>query len=168
MPIEQASQTGQTLNMKVGPRAIYRIWLDFQVRPLIYKSISTVKADAALASFAASGEGMVWAVLDSGIDADHPHFKLHENLKVNAPLVHRDFTKLDDDNPQDALQDAYGHGTHVAGIIAGEMRVTKDGNPEQPRRRSAPLRVCGMRTAMSLMLRCRCQRFPGWRPSASS
>ena len=37
-------------------------------------SVATVKADAARASFAATGRGIVWAVLDSGVCADHPHF----------------------------------------------------------------------------------------------
>ncbi|WKZ20182.1 MAG: S8 family peptidase [Candidatus Jettenia sp. CY-1] len=113
---------------KVKERAIYHIWPDFPVKSLINKSISTVKADAAQTSFSAYGEGIVWAVLDSGIDATHPHFTLHDNLNLKDPLIHTDFTKLGSANPEDAKQDAFGHGTHVAGIIAGEMRVkNKDG-----------------------------------------
>ena len=97
-------------------RAIYHIWPDFKLKPLINKSISTVKADAAHNSFAALGDDIVWAVVDSGIDAAHPHFGKYANLDLPGPLKHRDFTGSD--NP---LVDAYGHGTHVAGIIAGEM-----------------------------------------------
>jgi subtilisin family serine protease len=111
---------------KIGPLAIYRIWPDFKVNPLIDRSISTVKADAAQTSFAACGEGIVWAVLDSGIDKHHPHFALHDNLTLKAPLVHTDFTQLDSSNSDDALKDEFGHGTHVAGIIAGEMRALKE------------------------------------------
>ncbi|HXQ54851.1 MAG TPA: peptidase S8, partial [Actinomycetes bacterium] len=48
-------------------RAIYRIWPDFPVHPLIDASCATVKADAARRSFDASGRGITWAVLDSGI-----------------------------------------------------------------------------------------------------
>ncbi len=98
--------------------AIYRIWPDFKVRALITKSIRTVKADAAHASFAALGEGIVWAVLDSGIDAKHPHFTKHKNLMLTAPLEHEDFT-----GTGSATADAMGHGTHVAGIIAGELHA---------------------------------------------
>jgi serine protease AprX len=99
----------------MGGRAIYHIWPDFEVRPLISKSISTVKADAARISFAAMGQDIVWAVLDSGIDRDHPHFGLHDNLELAPALEHRDFTG--GGNP---LKDDFGHGTHVAGILAAE------------------------------------------------
>ncbi len=100
----------------VRQRAIYRIWPDFEVRPLISKSVSTVKADAARISFAAMGDDIVWAVLDSGIDQDHPHFKRHANLKLEPALAHCDFT-----TGGDPLKDDFGHGTHVAGILAGEL-----------------------------------------------
>ena len=99
----------------VTHRAVFRIWPDFPVRPLIDASVATVKADAARLSFGASGKGVVWAVLDSGIDADHPHFRAHGNLTVPNPLQHEDFTA----GAKAPLTDAFGHGTHVAGIIAG-------------------------------------------------
>ena len=106
-----------------GSHAIYHIWPDFEVKSLINKSISTVKADAAHNSFAAVGRDIVWAVVDSGIDGSHPHFRKHGNLDLPAPLTHRDFTS----GKEEPLVDAYGHGTHVAGIIAGEM--TKEDGP---------------------------------------
>jgi len=99
-------------------QAIYRLWPDFKVRALINKSIRTIKADAAHASFAALGEGIVWAVLDSGIEARHPHFKKHKNLELPAPLQHEDFS-----GTGPATTDPLGHGTHVAGIIAGELNA---------------------------------------------
>lgn len=98
-------------------RAIYHIWPDFKVRRLTDRTISTVKADAAWASFSAFGHGIVWAVLDSGIEAKHPHFRLHKNLEPQPPLTHFDFTGA---NRPDI--DPFGHGTHVAGIIAGEVK----------------------------------------------
>jgi hypothetical protein len=97
-------------------RAIYHIWPDFPLKRLINKSISTVKADAVHNAFAAFGEGIVWAVVDSGVDGTHPHFRKHGNLHLPEPLEHRDFTSA----PGKPLVDEYGHGTHVAGIIAGE------------------------------------------------
>jgi hypothetical protein len=53
---------------KKSDRAIHHIWPDFDLKPLINKSISTVKGDAAHNAFGALGAGIVWAVIDSGID----------------------------------------------------------------------------------------------------
>ncbi|WP_370947263.1 S8 family peptidase [Amycolatopsis sp. cg5] len=94
-------------------RAIHRIWPDFKVAALINKSCATVKADAAHTAFSALGAGITWAVVDSGIDSGHPHFK--SSLDVVLPVEHKDFT-----GSASPLDDAFGHGTHVAGIIAGE------------------------------------------------
>jgi serine protease AprX len=102
-------------------RAIFHIWPDFEVSACITKSIATVKADAAQNSFSAHGGGITWAVMDSGIKKDHQHFKKYANIDPNSPL-HKDFT-IDGAGPFD---DANGHGTHVAGIIAGEWRVAPD------------------------------------------
>ena len=109
-------------------RAIFHIWPDFEISACIYKSIATVKADAAQNSFSAQGAGITWAVMDSGIQKDHPHFALHKNLDVPEGW-HRDFT-VDGGGPFD---DENGHGTHVAGIIAGEWRVKPDAAPDTKR-----------------------------------
>jgi serine protease AprX len=107
-------------------RAIYHIWPDFKIRALINKTLSTVKADAAHASFSAFGEGIVWAVMDSGIDKTHSHFKMHGNLELEAPLTHMDFTSAGGAAGAPAApSDPNGHGTHVAGIIAGELRASE-------------------------------------------
>jgi serine protease AprX len=107
--------------------AIYRIWPDFAVKALINKSISTVKADAAARSFSALGSGICWAVIDSGIDRDHEHFTARENLELPRGLRHQDFT--DGATRTSALTDPFGHGTHVAGIIAGGMTPGEDDEP---------------------------------------
>ncbi|MFM7177790.1 MAG: S8 family serine peptidase [Bacteroidota bacterium] len=110
------------------PRAVYQIWEDFKVYPLIHATVATCKADAARAAFRAAGQDICWAVIDSGIDGSHPHFTTCANLKGTHAQWHRDFTDDGNDQEQSALRDAYGHGTHVAGIIAGEI-------PEPPPRK---------------------------------
>jgi serine protease AprX len=102
-----------------GRRVVHRIWPDFEVEPLLTGSLATIKADAARVAFSAHGEGIVWAVADTGIDATHPHFALHRTLDVEEPVAHMDFTG-DTVEQVEAPTDPNGHGTHVAGIIAGE------------------------------------------------
>ena len=120
-------------------RAIYRIWPDFKISPCITKSLATVKADAAQTSFCAHGVDITWAIMDSGIDANHPHFALHANVDP-ASSLHADFT----DTPSvpkggnAALIDRFGHGTHVAGIVAGEQ--VADGTKAQAQKMRAVTR----------------------------
>ena len=103
-------------------RVIFHIWPDSEVKALLTHSVSTVKADAALTAFTASGARVVWAVLDSGVQGDHPHFRKHNTLMLEPPLAHVDFTAPPGSAGQ-PLVDAFGHGTHVAGIIAGELSL---------------------------------------------
>jgi serine protease AprX len=130
-----------------GGSVIYRIWEDTEIDITLNKSLTTVKADAAQRAFQAYGKGIVWAVLDSGIQGDHPHFAPREGLlgaidtlKLEMPLEHKDFTpdgstatSTQGTTPggrDTALLDRFGHGSHVAGIIAGYWE-SKDGT-EQP------------------------------------
>lgn len=116
------------------PPVIFRVWPDYPLQPQIDRSAPTVKADAAWRSYDARGHGIVWAVIDSGIDACHPHFSALELAAEGrgemlpqglTSQLHRDFSYLvNPDNPAPAapgtgLSDESGHGTHVAGIISG-------------------------------------------------
>lgn len=102
-------------NLEVGEltHPIYRIWPDFEATALLDKSVSTVKADALQAAFAGYGKDVCWAVLDTGVNASHPHFLQYRNV-LDAPVPHLDFTGRGGETI-----DVNGHGTHVAGIIAG-------------------------------------------------
>lgn len=125
---ERSREEKRTSDGKLSKSPLYRIWQDDEVRPFTNLSISTVKADAARNAFGTSGKDIVWAVLDTGIDAEHPHFAAHENLNLSDPVAHRDFTMgsaSDAELAASARMDTKGHGTHVAGIIAGEFRAGK-------------------------------------------
>jgi serine protease AprX len=87
----------------------------------MYRSISTIKADAARRSYDSLGEDITWAVLSTGVDGRHPHFQTHDTLGGNAAGLHRDFTKPGSPRLGGARVDRFGHGSHVAGIIAGGL-----------------------------------------------
>lgn len=102
---------------------VHKVWADHAIERCMFESVRTIKCDAARAAFTAVGTGIVWAVADTGIDGTHPHFETHATLTLPNGPRHRDFTKRypdDDAAEQAALMDTDGHGTHVAGIIAGE------------------------------------------------
>lgn len=93
--------------------------LDYTVQALEYSSENElgnswgadhINADAALAA-GYSGEGVKVAVLDSGVNFNH--FDLRDNFDSSANELGYDFVS-DDFFPEDV----YGHGTHVAGILA--------------------------------------------------
>ena len=93
---------------------MYAMWKSSAKRKLLNRSYRVIQADAALASYSAEGEGIRWAVLDTGIRRDHPHFGTHGNIIEVWDCTKKGRPKaLADDRDKD------GHGTHVAGIIAG-------------------------------------------------
>lgn len=109
-----------------GDRTIFRVWPDYVLRAQTDRSLRTIKADAAARTYATTGAGVVWAVLDTGVDGDHPHFASGTLTDPSVRDLHRDLTWLVRDEPPPrrpapsrGLVDGDGHGTHVAGIIAG-------------------------------------------------
>ncbi|MBH0237466.1 S8 family peptidase [Methylobrevis albus] len=110
---------------------VHRVWRDQPIETFVYESQRTIKCDAARAAFAAAGADIVWAVADTGIDGGHPHFATHGTLDLPATLLHRDFTGLHADDAvaaAAALVDEDGHGSHVAGIVAGETPAVPGGH----------------------------------------
>jgi hypothetical protein len=89
-----------------------RMWTAGHKRALLDESNKTVQAQSARAAYSADGKDIRWAVLDTGIDSRHPHF-------VGGTIEQSwDCTQ----GPIKAAIEAEtdGHGTHVAGIIAGQ------------------------------------------------
>jgi hypothetical protein len=51
---------------------VYAVWRSSRKSKHTWRSMRPIKADAALTSFGASGKDITWAVLDTGIQANHP------------------------------------------------------------------------------------------------
>ncbi|MET7642258.1 S8 family serine peptidase [Streptomyces sp. NPDC005426] len=84
---------------------IAKLWLDGRVEAALKDSVPQINAPQAWAE-GYDGKGIKVAVLDTGIDTDHPDVK-------DRILETRSFV------PGEEVDDKNGHGTHVASTIAG-------------------------------------------------
>lgn len=111
-----AGSLGDTAN-----RAVRRIWKNAKKRALIDVSISTLQVRPAHNAYRSLGADIHWAVLDTGIYRKHPHFKDAGQGKSNIAATY-DCSQA---GPVTAgpAEDRHGHGTHVAGIIAGHLKT---------------------------------------------
>ncbi|WP_433173549.1 S8 family serine peptidase [Actinoallomurus sp. CA-150999] len=86
---------------------VQKVWLDGKARASLDVSVPAVGAPAAWAA-GYTGRGVKVAVLDTGIDAAHPDF-------AGRIVARHNFVPGDADD----VHDKFGHGTHVASILAG-------------------------------------------------
>jgi subtilisin family serine protease len=110
---------------------IHRLWKNSRKSALMDVSTHRLQAFTAQTGYQAVGKDIAWAVLDTGIDDRHPHFRRPDGVPAfpndNGTLIvdrwnccgnhslSGNSAKLKD------VRDVVGHGTHVAGIIAGRQ-----------------------------------------------
>ena len=100
-------------NVLIAPLAmnplVVHISVDRGVAGAMERTGATVGAGAARQEFGLDGSGVGVAVIDSGVTAWHDDLSLNGRVARFVDFVGTHQTAYDD----------YGHGTHVAGIIAG-------------------------------------------------
>ena len=76
--------------------SLWKIFLNRDAESAVYESRLIVKADAATQVFKISCEGLLWAVVDSGVDATHPAFGGDKDVADSRIVKTFDFTRLKD------------------------------------------------------------------------
>lgn len=108
--LRQRARAGEPLVTEGPLTGVEKIWLDQQVSMALDVSGPLIGAPAAHAA-GLDGTGVTVAVLDTGVDTSHPDLE-------GAVVAAENFTD------SDTVEDVQGHGTHVAGIIAGSAAVS--------------------------------------------
>lgn len=109
-PIVSGRIPADALSALASLPEVRAIQLDEKRHPMRAEGGPLIRADQLRTSFGGSGNGIGVAVIDSGIDYNHPEFG--SRVKVGYDYVRRQ------NDPQD---DAGGHGTACAGIIGGSQ-----------------------------------------------
>ena len=87
------------------------------------RSIPTIDPGGVAQRLGATGEGIVFAVLGTGIDARHPHFARYANLTLPPPLQHYDLTLV-----REREREREEHEQTMSDIAIGFVRSTELSN----------------------------------------
>ncbi|MFC4330653.1 S8 family serine peptidase [Streptomyces andamanensis] len=101
-PTDKDARTGAEFTAST---AVAKVWLDGKRKGVLDRSVPQIGAPTAWAA-GYDGTGTKVAVLDTGIDGSHPDL-------AGQVIAEQNFS----DSPDTA--DHYGHGTHVASVVAG-------------------------------------------------
>jgi hypothetical protein len=107
-----ADKTGATwealtdgTTVRTTAAGVSKVWLDGKRQSTLDKSAAQIGAPTAWAA-GVTGTGVKVAVLDTGVDQTHPDL-------ADREIAERNFSEAPDN------VDNFGHGTHVASIVAG-------------------------------------------------
>jgi subtilisin family serine protease len=122
--VELTQPEVERLAVALRQGTIHHVYRNARKKALLDESLAAVQAFPAHRGYDAQGRNITWAVLDTGIDPKHPHFQKYGNV---AKIL--DCTQLGKPREPSTAEpnlgfDGNGHGTHVAGIVAGEFQVS--------------------------------------------
>ena len=104
----EKSDAATTIEELFDTYAVESIHLDRQVNVALDTSVDAIGGEQVRDDFDLNGSGVTVAVLDTGVDATHPDIDVVDQ---------KDFTG-------DGIGDVHGHGTHVAGTVAGDGNMS--------------------------------------------
>ena len=93
---------------------VKKIHKDLEVKTCLNESISQIKADQVWEQSDVTGDGMIVGIIDTGIDY------MHESLGGGYGPGYKVIDGYDFFNDDSDPMDDFGHGTHVAGIVASD------------------------------------------------
>lgn len=95
---------------------VWTISLNRRGSPALTRSIPAVKADAARTLFTVNCSELVWAVIDSGIDANHYAFRDRTGIRSRVTRSF-DFTRIRDIVTLDNLEDTPGRQARITRLL---------------------------------------------------
>ncbi len=115
LPMAGAILTGAQINDIATWPEVYSITLNQDLQYFLHESTAYIGADQVWTTYGETGGNAVVAIVDSGIDGTHPDLlygtQVIQNVKVLPFQASQENVPLTDTSS--------GHGTHVAGTIAG-------------------------------------------------
>jgi len=112
------------LNTLRNQPEVKAVALDLPVESILTENSALINTNDVWRDFGLTGAGVNVALLDSGIDLSHPDLT---HSIVAQHCFNQNGCPPDSTNEGDNAQDENGHGTHVAGIIAGQGETSPRG-----------------------------------------
>jgi serine protease AprX len=124
--LDRRAQVGEVDNHTLAAVAsdprVERVMIDRPAFATMERTGVAIGATLARSQYDVTGKGIGVAIIDSGITSTHDDLNRSASGYQSKRVVHfKDFTREPSSNLwfNDVQADDYGHGTHVAGIIAG-------------------------------------------------